>query len=185
MSSARLLELYPRWPTGGVSVPFMAKYLFDRTMADQTNSSNFPSIIHGTVKRLMEYEQPKESGTNEKRQRDYIQMLCHLAASAVEWSYRDHWTLIENLIPNSIVVDENEADVNNVPRHTLAAASYIGKDELVTQLLSNENIDLHGNTYKVEPPSVLPKAGTTRFCRASYLPQRSTSTPACISHPLV
>lgn len=125
----------------------MTKYLFDRTIADQTNSSNFPSIMHHTVKRLIVCEQPEDSESNEKQRYEYTQTLCHLAASAIEWSFRDQWTLVEHLKPHAIAEDGDGADLQDVSRHTLAAAAYLEKNGLVTQLLSNENIDLRGEIY--------------------------------------
>ncbi|KAK4696271.1 hypothetical protein P7C71_g1620, partial [Lecanoromycetidae sp. Uapishka_2] len=116
-------------------------------MADRTNSGNFPSVIHSTVDRLMIRDQQKERRVKEKQRYEYTRTLCQLAASAVlECRHREQWTLIEDLKPNSLAAN-NTTDPQNLARHTLVAAAYLGKNELVTQLISDEIISHHGDTY--------------------------------------
>lgn len=136
ISSARLLELYPNWPTGGTSTPFMAKYIFDRTMADHANNSNLPSIIHHTVKSLLLDEQVENTESNEQRRAQYTRTLCDLAVS--KRSCRDQWTIIHHLRQGSLDGHESNRDLTNLLRHTPAAAAFFGKNNMVVRILGEE-----------------------------------------------
>ena len=80
-SSTKLLEIYPHHPQGGVSRSLLSKYLRSRTVADRTNSNNFPAIIHRVVEYMSSQEQPKAEAQIEDLKRALIFSLCEAAAN--------------------------------------------------------------------------------------------------------
>lgn len=178
VSSARLLELYPRWPDD-ISVPFLAKYLLDRTLTDQTNSRNFPGVVHGTVERSMLWEQPEQSADYQKRRYILTQTLCHLAAVATDTNRTAKWALIDDLGRKDLA-DSERAHLRDIERHTLVAAAYLGMNLLIMQLLGNESISLHGHTYFGRFWTVPQEPETTRSYLATFPTRLSKRTPVII-----
>lgn len=124
----------------------------------------------------MAHEQGNELGSYEKRRLEYTQKLCHLAASTTERSPGQQWILIAYLKPNAAVEQRQEQDfkgLQDLPRHTLVAAVYLGKNELLTQLLSNKDSDLHGDTVFGGFLECAARAGNndvlSRFLSSSYV----------------
>ncbi len=162
-SSAKLLEMYPYHPHGGASRSLISKYLFNRTMADRTNSNNFPAIIHHVAECLSSHEQTEAEGRTEDVKRALTFSLCEAAANDAQWHGWSSWRLIGFLRPNTNV--EQVTDPDSFSRHKLAAAAYLGKKSLVQALLEDEIKNTNGMTYFGAPLQCAAKGGNTEVVR--------------------
>ena len=162
-SSAKLLEMYPHHPHGGVSQSLLTKYLFDRTMADRTKTDNFPTIIHLVVEYMSSQEQIDAIEHIEELKRTLIHSLCEVVANDARWQGSRSWNLIRFLHPNTN--DEQARDPQSLGMHKLAAAAYFGKKMLVQTLIEEGIRDTEGMTYIGTPLQCAAKGGNPDVMR--------------------
>ena len=155
--------MYPYHPYGRISPSFLSKYLSYRTVADRTNSDNFPAVIHQLVEYLSTHEQTQAEGQTEDFKRALTRSLCEVAANDTQWRGWDSWKLIGFLRPNTNA--EQARHPESLSRHKLAAAAYLGKKYLVQVLLEDGFEDMNGMTYIGTPLNCAAKGGNLEVVR--------------------
>ena len=131
-------------------------------MADQTNSSSFPSVIHNVVRYLMAHE-PDGSGNREEVRYEYTRTLCCQAVWAARQDHRSLWTLVEHLKPNAMLSDADSTMFGDLPQHITFAAVYLGKNELAIRMLESGEVGLFGNTLFGKVFDCATRAANTEF----------------------
>ena len=150
-------EMYPHFPVDGVSASLLSNYLFDRTMADRTNSNDLPATIHYTVDYLLRHDEVEAEEEAAKLRRDYTRSLYVVATTAPQWRSGNMWTLVGALEP-SFGADDDMRGPKSLSQHFLAAAASFGKVELVKRLIE-EGTMVTGETYFGSPLQCAAKGG--------------------------
>ena len=163
-SAARLLERGACGPLMGVSTSLLAKYLFDRCMADPIPRDNLPAAICYTLDHLLKHDEPKSDDQAANLRRDYTRSLCAAAATAHQFRDNQMWFLLHCLKPQCTRGGGQKWPMY-LPEHVLAAAAYFGKVELVTELIDVGTINVHGETTFGTPIECAVKGGNCDIVR--------------------
>jgi len=145
----------------------VSKYLYDKTMADGTNSNNFQAMINHAVKYLLEQTEAKTQERHEQRRRYYTRSMCDAAATTPQWHVRP---LVAFLRPRCGTRDEqpwpqdDPAKVrklcpSGLPSRALAAGAFFGLFSLVQRLVREGTDDVYAETSFGTPLQCAAKQG--------------------------